>query len=207
MTAVQEQDAAGVRARLEAGDAVDERDSYGQTALHWAAKYESAEIVKLLIEAGADVRSRDADGDMPMDNARRSGHEAVIAALERAKPAPRPKQPQKPSKGAATRQKAAPARPKQQSNTGWIVVGAVAVVVLIAVIVATMSAGGSSDATEVADVAISGQVLPALPEDPTAPDPAAGLAMPEITGVSFDDSPVSITNDGNAKVIIYLAHW
>jgi thiol-disulfide isomerase/thioredoxin len=41
----------------------------------------------------------------------------------------------------------------------------------------------------------------------TADDPAIGSPIPEVTGTGFDATPVSITADGRAKVIILLAHW
>jgi hypothetical protein len=89
---------------------------------------------------------------------------------------------------------------------GWWIGGGIVAVALIAFIVASVSAGGDGgDTAETADVTITGVPLPTYPDAGT--DPAVGLAMPEFEGESFDGSPVSITNDGRAKVLIFLAHW
>ncbi len=86
MTAVQNQDVEATKERIQAGDNVEEKDAFQQTALHWAAKYESAEIVQLLLDAGAKTKVHDEDGDTPLDNAERSGHTAVIELLTKSKP-------------------------------------------------------------------------------------------------------------------------
>lgn len=85
MTAVQEQNVDDVRARIEAGDNIEERDAFGQTALHWATKYESVEIVQLLLDAGASFKAKDEDGDTPLTNAQKNTNPAVAEALARAK--------------------------------------------------------------------------------------------------------------------------
>lgn len=84
MVAVQKQDVGAVKTRIEAGDDIEERDSYDQTALHWAAKSESAEIVQLLLDAGADANARDEDGDKPIQNAELNGHTATVGLLKSA---------------------------------------------------------------------------------------------------------------------------
>lgn len=90
----------------------------------------------------------------------------------------------------------------------WIIAGAVLGVALIAFIVASFSAGGDESGDglqETASVTVTGAALPRLPE--TGTDPAVGLTLPDMVGESFDGSPVSITNDGRAKVLLVLAHW
>ena len=84
MDAVQKQDVDAVRSRIEAGDAIDDTDSFGQTALHWAAKGESAEIVRRLLDAGADTKAKDEDGDTPLDTAKRKGRHALAEVLAQA---------------------------------------------------------------------------------------------------------------------------
>lgn len=87
-------------------------------------------------------------------------------------------------------------------------VGGVAGVALIAFIVASFSAGGGggdSGLQEAAAVTVTGVPLPQYVEG--AADAAVGLALPDLEGESFDGTPVSITNDGRAKVLLVLAHW
>jgi thiol-disulfide isomerase/thioredoxin len=38
-------------------------------------------------------------------------------------------------------------------------------------------------------------------------DPAVGKTIPDITGSSFEGSPVRISDDGKAKVVLFVAHW
>lgn len=83
-----------------------------------------------------------------------------------------------------------------------VVFGVVAIA-LIAVVVLTFDSGGSSD--EVGSPEVTGDFLARLPDN--AADPAVGSPIPEVVGADFDGNPVSITNDGNAKIIIFLAHW
>ena len=79
----------------------------------------------------------------------------------------------------------------------------VVAIALIAVVVLTFENGGGD--TEVGSPEITGDFLTRLPD--TGTDPAVGAAIPEIVGADFDGNEVSITDDGNAKVIIFLAHW
>jgi len=58
---------------------LDARDSTGETPLHWAARYDDMEIVRLLIEAGADVTVKDREGRTPLS--RISPSQANIEAL------------------------------------------------------------------------------------------------------------------------------
>jgi thiol-disulfide isomerase/thioredoxin len=52
---------------------------------------------------------------------------------------------------------------------------------------------------------ITGDALPLLPEGSS--DPALGQVAPEVTGTDFDNAEVSIAHDGNAKIVLFLAHW
>ena len=60
------------------------RSETGDTALHWAVWQDTAEIVQLLIAAGADVNARDEFGHTPLHSAAERGTaettEALIAA-------------------------------------------------------------------------------------------------------------------------------
>ncbi|MDF1598069.1 MAG: hypothetical protein P1T08_18510 [Acidimicrobiia bacterium] len=59
--------------------------------------------------------------------------------------------------------------------------------------------------SEIRPVAITGDPLPAMPEQGT--DVALGSPMPELSGQSFDGTPVEIKNDGRPKIILFLTHW
>ncbi|MCJ7724918.1 MAG: hypothetical protein MUP76_00810 [Acidimicrobiia bacterium] len=58
---------------------------------------------------------------------------------------------------------------------------------------------------QIRPVTVTGTPLPLLPE--AGLDPAVGMAMPELEGASFDGTPISITNDGRPKVLLFLTHW
>jgi hypothetical protein len=61
------------------------------------------------------------------------------------------------------------------------------------------------ETSETRPVTISGDLLPPLPE--SGADFALGLTMPELSGQSFDGTPVEIKNDGRPKIIMFLTHW
>ncbi len=60
----------------------------GSTPLHEAARNGNAEIVKLLLENGADRGVVDGDGKTPLDRAAESNHEAVVSLLKLGRPVP-----------------------------------------------------------------------------------------------------------------------
>jgi ankyrin repeat protein len=60
---------ATAEALLDAGAAIDARDARGRTALHHAASVGYTDVVKFLVERGADVKAADADGLTPLDAA------------------------------------------------------------------------------------------------------------------------------------------
>ncbi len=83
-------------------------------------------------------------------------------------------------------------------------VGAIVMIGIIVVVLSGVSVTTENLADSQAEVQVSGQ--------PLAPysqgfEPAAGQPVPEVTGVGIDGEPVSITNNGKAKAIVFLAHW
>ena len=64
---------------------------------------------------------------------------------------------------------------------------------------------GETQGGGVRDPEVTGAQLAAFTR-PT-PDPAAGQPAPQVHGASFNGTAVSITNDGRAKALIFLAHW
>ena len=98
----------------------------------------------------------------------------------------------------------------------WMIFGAVGAFVILAALAAVFLSGsddgsdGGDGATaagisETQPVTVAGTPLPFMPEQ--GADPALGLAMPEVSGQSFDGTPVEIKNDGRPKIILFLAHW
>ena len=89
------------------------------------------------------------------------------------------------------------------------------VVLALAVVTAAWGGGDGTDQTdgtgpaieETRPVTVSGAPLPPIPEAGQDPVVANGVTMPDLVGASFDGTPVSITNDGRPKVILFLAHW
>lgn len=91
-----------------------------------------------------------------------------------------------------------------------VMIAAIAVVVVagIAAIVASTTArrGEETGFSETRPVSVQGSPLPPMPAEQSRADPAVGMAIPSITGQSFDGSPVEIA-PGKAKVVVFLAHW
>jgi thiol-disulfide isomerase/thioredoxin len=106
---------------------------------------------------------------------------------------------------------AKPATPTKtpRNNTPLILGGVAAVVVLllIAVFIFNPSGGSQPIEDETAEVTIDGVSLPLMPQSAPQDDTANGLTPPDVTGTDFDGATVSITNDGRAKGIVFVAHW
>jgi ankyrin repeat protein len=82
------------RALLDAGAAIDARDAHGWTPLHVAARFDAADVARLLRDRGAALAARTtaelrvlstvyAAGSTPLDVARAARSKRVLAALER----------------------------------------------------------------------------------------------------------------------------
>jgi thiol-disulfide isomerase/thioredoxin len=115
-----------------------------------------------------------------------------------------------------------PPRPRPDSAAGpnrvpLVIAGLIAALVVIALVVALLAGAdadsgsddtrtdgtgtGGSEAPSVED----GTALPPLPDSGT--DPAAGQKLPELTGADANGDPMTITADGQPKMIVFLAHW
>jgi thiol-disulfide isomerase/thioredoxin len=119
------------------------------------------------------------------------------------------KRTKKAGKGTVT----APSTPADGSSKAFLLgILAILVIGLAAVaFVVTNRDGVDLDSPQTAAVQVEGTPLESMPNsgvsvDP-ASDPAIGAEPPAVTGTSFDGSDVSITNDGRAKAIYFLAHW
>jgi ankyrin repeat protein len=61
---------------------VHDRDSYGNTPLHWAANWGFLEGVRLLLEYGADINAQNTDGETPLHRALRGSRKEQAETLE-----------------------------------------------------------------------------------------------------------------------------
>ena len=83
--------------------------------------------------------------------------------------------------------------------------GVIAVIGLVFVVIS----GGTSTGGDHPDL----QGSPVVTGDSLAPlvagqaDTEAGSPVPEVRGADFDSTPVTIENNGKAKMILFLAHW
>jgi hypothetical protein len=75
-----------VRALLDRGTPIDERDDLGRTALHWAVMCGRIETARLLLERGAEVDARDKRGYTPLSLLQDSGETARLMAEHGADP-------------------------------------------------------------------------------------------------------------------------
>ena len=78
-------------------------------------------------------------------------------------------------------------------------IGAVALITTVLLTMSTPTSGG-----EFGSPTVTGTALPLAGANP---DPALGLSISEVVGADFDGTEVRISNDGRAKMLIFLAHW
>ncbi len=82
--ATMEGDTSAIRALLEAGADVNEKDADGHTPLRRALRWARIDVISLLIEAGADVNGKDKDGCTLLHRAARHGNTDAVRALLKA---------------------------------------------------------------------------------------------------------------------------
>jgi thiol-disulfide isomerase/thioredoxin len=86
------------------------------------------------------------------------------------------------------------------------VVGIIFAVVAVLAVIAVVFAGTSEPGSEYGDPTVSGQ-LTAAPPNVAVDTEALGEALPAVAGEDFAGDAVKIEDDGNAKAIVFLAHW
>lgn len=99
---------------------------------------------------------------------------------------------------------------RKRARTKWLWLALVAFV-FIAATIAFFSTRSSTPKTaagieQARPVQITGTALPELKSGADR-DAAIGVTIPEVTGATFNGSPVSITHDGRPKLILFVAHW
>lgn len=98
---------------------------------------------------------------------------------------------------------------KQESNSKsliyWIVGGLVGLGLIVWLAVAIAGESAVDEAIAYVEVTVEGNNLPFL--ETGAADPAVGLTAPTVTGETLDGEELTIGPDGNAKIVMMLAHW
>lgn len=80
--AVYSGDLSGINAMLEQGHPVDDRDPYGATALMYAVEAERADLVRALLDKGADPKAKDSEGNSASGYASFNPNAEIDAMLE-----------------------------------------------------------------------------------------------------------------------------
>jgi len=88
---------------------------------------------------------------------------------------------------------------------GGLAVVAVAVVAIVLSQSGGPTSGGSAGSGSIAPLSQAGEALPLYQAG--RDDAARGRPIPEVSGTSFDGSPVAIERDGTPKLLLFLAHW
>jgi ankyrin repeat protein len=83
-TAVQNRDIATLRSLLKQHAPVNAAQPDGTTALHWAAHWNDAEAVSLLLQAGANAKATNRYGTTPLSEAAAAGNATIIEPLLKA---------------------------------------------------------------------------------------------------------------------------
>jgi cytochrome c biogenesis protein CcmG/thiol:disulfide interchange protein DsbE len=91
------------------------------------------------------------------------------------------------------------------SRTG-IIIGAVGALVVLLLVVAVVF-GNEEAGAEYGDPVVTGTALTRYPSTESVDFSAAGQIAPDVAGNNFEGTAVSITNDGKAKGIAFIAHW
>ncbi|HEX6299458.1 MAG TPA: TlpA disulfide reductase family protein [Acidimicrobiia bacterium] len=98
---------------------------------------------------------------------------------------------------------------KQESNKKsliyWILGGVVGLGLVVWLAIAIAGEGAVDESIAFGEVTVEGDDLPFL--ETGAADPAVGLTAPTVTGETFDGEQLTIAPDGNAKIVVLLAHW
>jgi uncharacterized protein len=81
LTAASRDDAAGVKAALDAGAAIDARDNHGQTALLFAVERGDIDLARYLMARGADLNAEALNHDTPWLLAGALGRTEILVAM------------------------------------------------------------------------------------------------------------------------------
>ena len=87
------------------------------------------------------------------------------------------------------------------------VVGLVGAMAIVAVLIGltTGPADKASVESQTGEVRVAGAAL--TPYTPGPADPSVGRTIPELKGYTFDSEPLTIAPDGQAQLVVFVAHW
>jgi thiol-disulfide isomerase/thioredoxin len=108
----------------------------------------------------------------------------------------------------ATSKRVAEARGAGSGSNGLLIGGAIAIVIVLALLVAVfVGRGGNADVIieNAPPVTVTGEYLPVLPD--SGNDPAVGMTMPTMKGDDLQGNDLTIGPSGNPQMLVYLAHW
>ena len=112
----------------------------------------------------------------------------------------------------STSNRVSDARGAGSGSNGLLIGGAVAIVLVVALLVAVFVGRGSDTAVEQNDailtaepVSVTGDELPQFQAGGT--DPAVGMTMPTMKGDDLTGQALTIGPSGNPQMLVYLAHW
>lgn len=77
-------DAAAIRRMIADGIDVNAQGLMAETALHWAVKFSSIDVIKELLAAGADLSIPDNDGKTPLNLAEESQYRGMVDIVKEA---------------------------------------------------------------------------------------------------------------------------
>lgn len=91
------------------------------------------------------------------------------------------------------------------SRTG-IIIGVVGALVVLLLVVAVVF-GNEEAGAEYGEPIVEGTALTVFPNTQSIDFSAAGQIAPDVIAKDYSDNDISITNDGTAKAIAFIAHW
>lgn len=91
------------------------------------------------------------------------------------------------------------------SRTG-IIIGVVGALVVLLLVVAVVF-GNEEAGAEYGEPIVEGTALTVYPNTQSIDFSAAGQIAPDVIAKDYSDNDISITNDGTAKAIAFIAHW
>ncbi|HSJ83411.1 MAG TPA: TlpA disulfide reductase family protein [Acidimicrobiia bacterium] len=94
---------------------------------------------------------------------------------------------------------------KSRATLWWILGGVVGLGLIVALAASIATEPEIDESIGYGDPTVEGDPLPVYAAG--TQDVAIGLTAPTVTGADWEGNPVTIEPNGNAKIILFLAHW